>query len=144
MNEIYLGQRGPIQVHGVGEAARLYFGKSAPSLTASESALLAAIIQSPNGISPFKRPEKAVARRNMVLELMFEQERIGWEVYQAAREDPLRVSSVSADSGDVRYFLDALSHQLPSVYDEAVLSTDGLRIYSTLEPRVQRASVKAL
>ena len=144
LNEIYLGQRGPIQVHGVGEAARLYFGKSARSLTASESALLAAIIQSPNGISPFKRPEKAVARRNMVLELMFEQERINWEVYQAAREDPLRVSSVSADSGDVRYFLDALSRQLPSVYDEAVLSTDGLRIYSTLEPRVQRAAVKAL
>ena len=144
LNEIYLGQRGAIQVHGVGEAARLYFGKSATTLTASESALIAAIIQSPNGISPFKRPEKALARRNMVLELMFEQERISWEVYEEAREDPLRVSAVSADAGDVRYFLDALSQQLPSVYDEAVLSTDGLRIYSTLEPRLQRAAVKAL
>ena len=144
LNEIYLGQRGPIQVHGVGEAARLYFGKSATALSASESALLAAIIQSPNGISPFKRPERAVARRNLVLELMFEQGRIDWEVYESAREDPLRVSSVSADAGDVRYFLDALSAQLPSVYDEAVLSTDGLQIYSTLEPRIQRAAVKAL
>ena len=144
LNEIYLGQRGPIQVHGVGEAARLYFGKSATNLTASESALIAAIIQSPNGMSPFRRPEKALARRNMVLELMFEQERINWEVYEEARQDPLRVAAVSADAGDVRYFLDALSQQLPSVYDEAVLSTDGLRIYSTLEPRVQRAAVKAL
>ena len=144
LNEIYLGQRGPIQVHGVGEAARLYFGKSATTLTASESALIAAIIQSPNGISPFKRPEKALARRNMVLELMFEQERISWEVYEEARQDPLRVSAVSADAGDVRYFLDALSQQLPAVYDEAVLSTNGLRIYSTLEPRIQRAAVKAL
>ena len=74
----------------------------------------------------------------MMLELMFEQERISWEVYEEARQDPLRVSAVSADAGDVRYFLDALSQQLPSVYDEAVLSTDGLRIYSTLEPRLQR------
>ncbi|MFP6639406.1 MAG: transglycosylase domain-containing protein, partial [Myxococcota bacterium] len=144
LNEIYLGQRGTIQVHGVGEAARLYFGKSASSLTVSESAVIAAIIQSPNGISPYSQPDRAVARRNMVLELMFEQERISWEAYQAARQEPLQVAAVIADTGDVRYFLDVLSQQLPAVYDEQVLSSDGLRIYSTLDPRVQRAAVRAL
>ena len=144
LNEIYFGQRGSTEIHGVGEASRLYFGKSATSLSVSESALLAAIIQSPNGISPFKRPEKAQARRNMVLELMFEQERISWEEFEMARREPLRVSAVNPDARDVRYFLDALSQQLPGVYDSDVLSTRGLQIYSTLEPRVQRAAVKAL
>lgn len=144
LNEIYLGQRGTTQVHGVGEAARLYFGKPAASLTVSESAVIAAIIQSPNGISPYRQPQRAVARRNMVLDLMFEQGRIGWEELEAARREPLEVAAISADTGDVRYFLDVLTQQLPSVYDENVLSSDGLRIYSTLDPRIQRAAVRAL
>jgi hypothetical protein len=58
LNEIYLGQRGATAVHGVGEAARLYFGKRCRDLSVAESALLAAIIQSPNGISPYRDPAR--------------------------------------------------------------------------------------
>ena len=56
LNEIYLGQRGATAVHGVGEAAHLYFGKPVSRLSLAESGLLAAIIQSPNGISPYAIP----------------------------------------------------------------------------------------
>jgi len=59
LNEIYLGQRGSTAIHGVGEAARLYFGKKASDLSVAESALLAAIIQSPNSLSPYRDPERA-------------------------------------------------------------------------------------
>jgi penicillin-binding protein 1B len=144
LNEIYLGQRGATAVHGVGEAARLYFGKSAAELSVAESALIAAIIQSPNGISPHRRPEKAVARRDLVLELMREQGRITERTYEEAIAEPLRVATVQSESGEVRYFLDALSQQLPEVYDEGVLTSEGLRIYSTLDPRMQRAAARAL
>ncbi len=144
LNEIYLGQRGATAVHGVGEAARLYFGKHASELTVAEAALIAAIIQSPNGISPHRRPERAVARRDLVLELMAAQGRISQRTLETALAEPLRVAIVQKETGEVRYFLDTLSQQLPEVYDEAVLTSEGLRIYSTLDPRLQRAAARAL
>jgi penicillin-binding protein 1B len=73
LNEIYLGQRGATAVHGVGEAAHLYFGKSVSRVSVAEAGLLAAIIQSPNGISPYRDPDRALKRRNLVLELMVDQ-----------------------------------------------------------------------
>jgi penicillin-binding protein 1B len=144
LNEIYLGQRGSTQVHGVGEASRLYFGKRAADLSLAESALIAAIIQSPNGISPHRSPERARERRDLVLEMMADVGYIGDRALEAALREPLRVAAVPADEGEVRYFLDALSQQLPDVYDEGVLASEGLRIYSTLDPVMQRAAARAL
>ena len=85
LNEIYLGQRGATAIHGVGEATRLYFGKNGRDLTVAESALLAAIIQSPNGLSPYRDPERATQRRDLVLELMRRQGRIDARTYRSAR-----------------------------------------------------------
>ncbi|MDG2050693.1 MAG: PBP1A family penicillin-binding protein [Myxococcota bacterium] len=144
LNEIYLGQRGATAVHGVGEASRLYFGKPAGDLTVAEAALIAAIIQSPNGISPHRHPERAVDRRDLVLGLMRDQGRISNRSYQAALAEPLRLATIQTETGQVRYFLDALSQQLPEVYAGEVLTSEGLRIYSTLDPRLQRAAARAL
>jgi len=144
LNEIYLGQRGSTQVHGVGEAARLYFGKRAADLSLAESALIAAIIQSPNGISPHRSPERARERRDLVLEMMADVGYVGDRALQDALSEPLRVAAVPVEEGEVRYFLDALSQQLPEVYDDAVLASEGLRIYSTLDPPMQRAAARAL
>jgi penicillin-binding protein 1B len=144
LNEIYLGQRGSTAIHGVGEASRLYFGKQARELSVAESALIAAIIQSPNGISPNRNPERAVARRNLVLELMAEQGRLAPEVVDAARAEPLRLASVTPDPGDARYFLDLLRRQLAVAYDAEVLTTEGLHIYSTLDRRLQELAAEAL
>jgi penicillin-binding protein 1B len=144
LNEIYLGQRGATAVHGVGEAARLYFGKRCRDLSVAESALLAAIIQSPNGISPYRDPGRAIARRNLVLDLMGAQGRIDGGVYTRARAEPLRLASVTADPGDARYFLDLLRRQLSEAYDAEVLTSEGLRIYSTLDGRLQRLAAISL
>jgi penicillin-binding protein 1B len=144
LNEIYLGRRGSTAVHGVGEAARLYFGKQAADLTLAESALIAAIIQSPNGISPHRHPERATARRDLVLGLMGDLGYASEAEVEAARAEPLRVASVTEEEGEVRYFLAALAQQLPEVYDEEALTSEGLRIYTTLEPRMQRAAARAL
>ena len=144
LNEIYLGQRGSTAVHGVGEAARLYFGKSASRLSVAESGLLAAIIQSPNGISPYRDAERAVARRNLVLELMLEQGRLEPEGFEKARLEPLRLASVTPDPGDARYFLDLLHRQLTETYPADQLTEAGLRIYSTLDARLQRIAARAL
>lgn len=144
LNEIYLGQRGSTEIHGMGEAAKFYFGKRASELSVAESALLAAIVQSPNRISPHRHPEKALERRNLVLKLMLEQGRLSREEYELARSQPIRVATVTPEVGESRYFLDVLRRQLPEMYDKDVLAAEGLEIYSTLDPRLQRAAVRAL
>ncbi len=144
LNEIYLGQRGSTAVHGVGEAARLYFGKEAKRLTVAEAGLIAAIIQSPNGISPYRDEERAVARRNLVLELMRDQGRIDDETFESAKAERLRLATVTPDRGDARYFLDLLHRQLTEVYTGEQLTEEGLRIYSTLDRRLQRIAATSL
>ena len=144
LNEIYLGQRGATAIHGVGEATRSYFGKSASRLSVAEAALLAAIIQSPNGISPYRDPERAVRRRNLVLDLMRDQGRIDDRVYARAREEPLRLATITPDSHDDRYFLDLLQRQLDETYPAEMLTGEGVKIYSTLDLRLQRLAADAL
>ena len=144
LNEIYLGQRGSTEIHGMGEAAKFYFGRRASELSVAESALLAAIVQSPNRISPHRHPERALGRRDLVLKLMHEQGRLTRAEFEAALAEPIRVAAVTPEVGESRYFLDVLRRQLPEVYDQDVLEVEGLNIYSTLNPRLQRAGVRAL
>jgi penicillin-binding protein 1B len=144
LNEIYLGQRGATAIHGVGEATRLYFGKSASHLSVAESGLLAAIIQSPNGISPYREPERAVRRRNLVLELMFDQGRLDEAAYRKALDEPLRLAAVTPEPGDARYFLDLLRRQLAATYPAEALTVEGLHVYSTLDRRLQRLAAISL
>ena len=144
LNEIYMGRRGSTAIHGVGEASRFFFGKRVADLAVDESALLAAVIQSPNAMSPHRHPERAKNRRDLVLELMASQGRVPIEQAERASARKLSLAAIALESGQDRYFLDELARQLPEVYDEALLSVEGLRIYSTLDPMVQRAAVRAL
>jgi penicillin-binding protein 1B len=144
LNEIYLGQRGATAIHGIGEASRSYFGKSASRLSVAEAGLLAAIIQSPNGISPYRDPERAVARRNLVLDLMRDQDRISADVYEQARQEPLRLAAITPDANDARYFLDLLQRQLVDTYPADALTGEGVKIYSSLDRRLQRLGADAL
>jgi len=144
LNEIYLGQRGATAVHGMGQAARLYFGKSARDLDLGECALLAAIIQSPNANSPYRNPKRALERRNLVLDLMQRQGRIDRARARAAKREPLLVAEVTPDPRDARYFLAALKRQLPQHYDRDVLASEGLQIHATVDLRLQLAAAAAL
>jgi penicillin-binding protein 1B len=144
LNEIYLGRRGSTAIHGVGEAARFFYGKRVEDLAVDESALLAAVIASPNAMSPHRHPERAKKRRDLVIGLMEAQGRITPEVAERARNRAINMAAISLESGQDRYFLDQLAQQLPEVYDEDLLSVEGLRIYSTLDPSVQRAAVRSL
>ncbi len=122
----------------------MFYGKSAEDLTVAEAGLLAAIIQSPNGISPYSNPERATRRRNLVLDLMRDQARLDDETHAAARQEPLRLASKTADSGDARYFLDLLRRELAESYPAEALVQEGLHIYSTLDGRLQSLAAQAL
>ena len=144
LNEIYLGQRGSTAIHGVGEAAHFYFGKNLRDLSLPESAMIAAIIKSPNGLSPHADPERTRKRRDLVLELMHEQGRIDDAELAQAQAEPVRVAQLTPEPREARFFLDALQRQLPEFYGTSTLTTEGLQIYSTLDLRLQRAAARAL
>jgi penicillin-binding protein 1B len=128
----------------MGQAARLYFGKRAQDLDLAECALLAAIIQSPNANSPVRNPDRALERRNLVLDLMHRQGRIDRASWRTARAQPLLVAEITPDPRDARYFLAALQRQLPEHYDRDVLAAEGLRIHATVDLRLQLAAAAAL
>lgn len=144
LNEIYLGQRGTTSIHGVGEASLFYFGKPVRSLRLEDAALLAGLIRSPGDYSPFQHPEASRARRDLVLGLMQEQGRIDAVAFEAARSTPLSIAARTSEPRETRYFLDALRGQLPEIYDEATLQGQGLRIYSTLDLRLQQIATQVL
>ena len=144
LNEIYLGQRGATAVHGVGEASLHYFGKTPDKLRLAESALIAAIIQSPNGLSPYRQSDAAKRRRNLVLRLMYEQARIDTDQLAEASASNLGLAKLRRDPREARYFLDMLRRQLPEFYDSDVLTSEGLHVYATLDLRIQRIAARVL
>lgn len=146
-NQIYLGQRGGFSINGFGEAARAYFGKDVSHLTLQESALLAGIIKSPNYYSPFSHEDRARERRNLVLEKMVEADKITRDQANAAKKAALGVvagRSGMVDASDAPYFIDYLTRQLESQYDERSGNLRSLRIYSTIDLDLQHAAYQAV
>src|SRR5262245_13615738 len=144
-NQIYLGQRGGFSINGFGEAARAYFGKDISSLTLSESALLAGIIQRPNYYSPYSSQERALERRNLVLEKMVEAEKINRRAADDAKRQPLGVvgKATGVDAKDAPYFIDYVMRQIENQYaDGDVLRS--MRIYTTIDLNLQRVAYQAV
>ncbi|MBI4518830.1 MAG: PBP1A family penicillin-binding protein [Deltaproteobacteria bacterium] len=144
LNEIYLGQRGTQGVFGVSEGAQFYFGKPLPELSLAEMALLAAVIKAPNRYSPFRDPERARKRRNYGLSLMLKLGNITAEQYAEAAAEPLQLAAPKPIGNDAPYFVDVLRQELARTYPPAVLTTEGLSIFTTLDMQLQRAAEEAL
>ncbi|MCK8602122.1 PBP1A family penicillin-binding protein [Desulfoferrobacter suflitae] len=144
MNEIYLGQRGSVAIHGMGEAARYYFGRDVQDLNLAEAATLAGLIRAPNRYSPTKNPESAKERRNVVLKRMLDLGKISSEQYRSARSQPLRIAKSHLPLKFSPYFVDYVRQQLQELYSPTVLETTGLNIYTTLVPEISLAAEKAV
>ncbi len=145
LNEIYFGQDRDRAIHGVGLAAQFYFGKEVQYLTAAESALLVGMVRGPAIYDPYRHPQRALERRNLVLRETRDQKGITPDEYADARSSPLNVSKKTG-TGTTPYpaFLQLVHRQLRRDYDEADLRSEGLRIFTTLDPRVQDAAETAL
>ena len=143
-NEINLGQRGSFSIDGFGEAAQAYFGKDARQLSLSECALLAGIIQSPNRLNPFRHADRAMERRAMVLDAMVETGAITKEQAEAAKAEPLHLAQASVDEGEAPYFVDLVRDQLTQRLGDRDFNREGLRIYTSLDPDLQRIATIAV
>ncbi len=142
LNEIYLGQRGSVSVTGVEEAARFYFGKPVSQLDLPEAAMLAGLISSPGRYSPFRNPERAKARRALVLQGMLEERKIDRAAYEAALEAPLTRASRPSNPIEAPHFVDFVLTQVKESRSD--LSGAGLSLYTTLDPDMQAAAQAAV
>jgi penicillin-binding protein 1B len=143
-NEINLGQRGSFAINGFGEAAQAYFGKDVRQLDLAESALLAGMIQRPNYFTPFRHADRAIERRNLVLDSMVETGSITKDQAERAKEEPLHLASASVDASEAPYFVDLVHDQLLQKIGERDVNLEGLRIYTTLDPDLQRLATSSV
>ena len=111
-NEVPLGQRGSFSIDGFGEASQAYFGKDVRQLDLAESALLAGLIQSPSRLNPFRHTERAIERRNLVLDSMVETGAITKGQAEAAKAEPMHLVPGSVDASEAPYFVDLVHDQL--------------------------------
>ncbi len=144
LNDIYLGQNGPVAINGIGEASFFYFGKPVMQLSLVEAATIASLIKAPNHYSPFIDKFRCLQRRNAVLQAMHAKGWISDKDLHASIQLPVETVGVTEYSQKAPYFMDYLSRQLETLYSPKVLSTLGLSIYTTLDTQVQAAAEMAL
>ncbi|QNK55932.1 transglycosylase domain-containing protein [Paenibacillus sp. PAMC21692] len=141
LNQIYFGEG----AWGIKRAAETYFGKTVDKLTLSESAVLAGLIRAPSALTPYKHPEKAKERRNLVLRLMEEQEKITTADYKIAISEPITLSVAKSDKASAMkypYYVDQMIREAVVKYGltENEVLHGGLHIYTALDTGMQQAA----
>ncbi|HLH32014.1 MAG TPA: transglycosylase domain-containing protein [Terriglobia bacterium] len=145
VNQTYMGQRGSFSINGFGEAAEAYFGKDISNLTLPEAATLAGIIPAPNGkFSPVKHPDEVKRRRNTVLAAMHSIGTISDKEYEAAKNSDLKVVPPKVDASDAPYLVDYIRDELLKTFSEEEVTNGGLRVYTSLDPALQKIAVEAV
>jgi penicillin-binding protein 1B len=139
LNDVYLGQRGSFAIHGVPEAARLFFGKDVSNLTLAEAATIAGVIQSPPYYSPFHHPDHAKERRNVVLHAMADVDYISADAADRASREPVQVVPRALES-EAPYFIDYLTQEM----QERTKAAGAVDVYSTLDLHLQRIAQDAV
>ena len=146
LNEIYLGQRGAVSIRGFAEAAAFYFGEDVRTLDAGQAATLAGLIRAPGLYNPFLHADRALERRNQVLAAMEEDGRISAQESKTAQAAPLKVRKdrkSGAPSRGIAYLAD-YARQMIGEGSAADLSRAGVRVFTTVDPVLQRRAEETL
>jgi penicillin-binding protein 1B len=145
LNEVFLGQDGQRAVHGFGLASQYFFSQPLSELKIDQVALLVGMVKGPTFYNPRRNPERALERRNLVLDVLAEQGVASPEIVAAAKQKPLGVTQRGsmADSS-FPAFLDLVKRQLREDYQEQDLTEEGLRIFTSFDPILQLKAETAL
>src|SRR5262249_23768322 len=145
VNEIFLGQQGGQAVHGFAAASEFYFGRELNTLRVPDVALLVGLVQGPSWLDPRRNPERALARRNLVLQMFVDTNLISEDEYARAKAAPLGVTETAGlPRNRFPAFLDLVRAQLTRDYDDAALRGAGLSVLTTLAPSTQMLAERAL
>ncbi len=143
-NWVDLGQRGSFTISGFAEASDAYFNKDLKDITLPEAALLAGLIQRPSYLSPYRHPERALERRNLVLDSMVETHAITREQAEKAKATPLKLAPPNVEASDAPYFVDLVRDTVVSKLNENDVNEHQYRIYTTINPQLQKAAAQAV
>ncbi|HTY62441.1 MAG TPA: PBP1A family penicillin-binding protein [Acidobacteriota bacterium] len=144
-NEVYLGQAGSFSIVGFGKAADAFFDKNVRDLTLEEAATIAGMITAPNRHTPLRYKDRALARRNLVLDQMADYGMITVKERDAAKAKPLIVKPVSfLNYSDAPYFVDYVQNILMEKYGDASLALSKFRIYTSLNTDLQQAAFESV
>jgi penicillin-binding protein 1B len=143
-NRVDMGQRGSFTISGFAEGARAYFNKDLKDISLPEAALLAGLIQAPSALSPYRHPERALERRNLVIESMVETRAITRAEAEKAKATPLKLAPPNVEASDAPYFVDLVRETLLTKYADHDLNEQALHIYTTIDPDLQRAAAQAV
>lgn len=143
-NEMNLVHRGSYEIDGVAEASQTLFGKDLRQLDLAQIATIAALFQNPSYRNPYRHPDRTMERRNLVLDSMVETGAITADEAARAKAEPLRLAQSNVDAGEAPYFVDLVHDQLAQRIGDQELGHDSLRIYTSLDPELQRAASDAV
>ncbi|GLZ89085.1 penicillin-binding protein 1B [Metapseudomonas resinovorans] len=145
LNEVFLGQDGQRAIHGFGLASQYFFSQPLAELKVDQIALLVGMVKGPSYYNPRRFPERALERRNLVIDLLAEQSVITPAEAAAAKAKPLGVSK-RGSLADSSYpaFLDLVKRQLRQDYREEDLTEEGLRIFTSFDPILQSKAETSL
>ena len=140
LNEIYLGSG----AYGVKAAAKKYFDKELSELTTGEAALIVGLIPAPGRYNPFANPDLARQRRNLVLDVMHQQNYISKEELEKAKAEPLPEKQPAPEDKPGQYFIEHIRRVLEPKYGMDVLWKAGLNIYTTIDIEHQALAEKVM
>ena len=145
LNEVFVGQDGQRAVHGFGLASQYFFSQPLSELKLHQVALLVGLVKGPSYYNPRRNPDRALERRNLVLDLLEQQGVATAEAVAAAKKMPLGVTKTGslADSS-FPGFLDLVKRQLREDYRDEDLTEEGLRIFTSFDPILQMKSESAM
>ena len=139
-NQIYLGHG----VYGFEAASQFYFSKPAKKLTLDEAALLAGLPKSPSYYSPITHPDRALKRRNLVINSMMEDGMITAHEAATARDQPIQLELAHDPDSLAPYFVEEIRRYLEAKYGSDQVHQGGLKVYTSLDMDLQRAANRAL
>jgi penicillin-binding protein 1B len=143
-NQVDLGRRGSFVIRGFGEASQAYFGKDITQLTLPEAATIAGLIQQPSWRNPVRWPERAKARRNVVLMLMRDNGYIKQKQCDAAMAAPMVTAKGGLESSDAPYFVDIVNQRLTDNFQDRDFNDTGYKVYTTLDMDLQHDAMEAV
>ncbi len=148
LNEVYLGQVGAFEIHGVAEGARLFFDKNLDELNLAEMAFMAGVIRGPAYYSPYKHRERALERQRFVLKRMVENGAIAEAEAKEAERMPLRFAPPQNTTNKAPYFADFVKAELIRNLKDKIPETEipeaSLRVYTTLDMRLSGIAQRAV
>ena len=145
LNEIYLGQNGKRAVHGFGLASQFYFNKPISELSTEQVALLIGLAKGPSVYNPRTSPELALKRRNLVMDVMAREGVLDTKSVEKLKKKPLGVTTFAPPSvSPFPSYLELVRNQLKRDYKEKDLSSEGLLIFTSMDPVVQITAEKVL